>query len=174
MAEKKFRLPTPPSVGEAIDLYGFLCPIMKMLPYDVYLRVEIEGTPVILETEKHYFDDLYNLSPKHGPRPLAETGADYLMSLTGSRSYPIDAGSGQKNRKQLRDAGLLRKKAVSAFMSRYAKSAILGNAFDSDIKWESSGDGTAVLVLTSNSEGDFKRLTRRLTQQFAITASQTD
>lgn len=95
------------------------------------------------------------------------------MSLTGSRSYPIDAGSGQKNREQLPGAGLLRKKAVSAFMSRYAKSAILGNACDSDIKWESGGDGGAVLVLTSNSEGDFKRLTRRLTQQFAITASQT-
>jgi hypothetical protein len=53
MAEKKFCLPTPPSVGEAIDLYGFLCPILKMLPYDVYLRVEIEGTPVILEWTNH-------------------------------------------------------------------------------------------------------------------------
>ena len=59
MGEKKFHVKHVPSVGDAIGLYGFICPILKMLPYDVYLRVEIGGSGLVLETEKHYFDDLY-------------------------------------------------------------------------------------------------------------------
>jgi hypothetical protein len=168
MAEKKFRLKTLPTVGDAIDLYGFICPILKMLPYDVYLRAEIEGTGLILETDKHYFDDLFNLSPKTGPRLTEDIGSDFVASLTGSRSYPIDSGSSYKHKAQLQEAGLLRKKAVCAFLSRYSKSSILRNAFDSDIKWERDGEGGAVLVLTSDSEGDFKRLSKRLMQQFAL------
>jgi len=167
MAEKRLRLKKVPSVNDAIGLYGFLCPILKMLPYDVYLRVEIEGTGLILETERHHFDDLYNLSPKTGPVQTAETDSEYLTSLTGSRSYPIDAGSIYRSRNQLQESGMLSKKAISAFMSRYSKSPMLRNAFDSDIKWEADGNGGAVLVMSSNNEGDFKRLGKRLEQQFA-------
>ena len=93
MAERKLRLKKVPSVGDAIELYGFLCPILKMLPYDVYLRVEIEDSGLILETDRHYFDDVFNLSPKSGPRPVTDTDPEYFGSLTGSRGYPIDAGS---------------------------------------------------------------------------------
>jgi hypothetical protein len=168
MAEKRFRLKKVPSVSDAIGLYGFLCPILKMLPYDVYLRVEIEDTGLILETEKHYFDDMYNLSPKTGPRRASDTDTDYVSSLSGSRSYLIDAGSLYRGRSQLQESGMMRKKAIIAFMSRYSKSAILRNAFDSDIKWEADAEGGALLVMTSNNEGDFKRLEKRLVSQFAI------
>jgi hypothetical protein len=171
MAERKLRLKKVPSVGDAIELYGFLCPILKMLPYDVYLRVEIEDSGLILETDRHYFDDVFNLSPKSGPRPVTDTDPEYIGSLTGSRGYPIDAGSLHRSRDQLQDAGLLRKRAVCAFMSRYAKSAILRNAFDSDIKWEADGEGKAALVLTSDNEGDYKRLGRRLESQFLVDAA---
>lgn len=171
MAERKFQLEKVPRVNDALELYGFLCPILKMLPYDVYLRVEIEDTGLLLETDRHYFDDLYHLSPKSGPRKAPEFDSEYLSSLTGSRGYPIDAGSPHRSRQQLQDAGMLRKKAVRAFMSRYAKSAILKNAFDSDIKWEAHPSGGAVLVLTSDNEGDFKRLGKRLASQFAVHAA---
>ena len=168
MPERKLHLRKTPTAREALALYGFLCPILKMLPYDVYLRVEIDDTGLILETEKHYFDDMYNLSPKVGPSSFPATGTDYVASLTGSRSYPIDAGSIYRDRKQLEEAGFLRKRAVKAFMSRYSKSSILKNAFDSDIKWEQDGTGETLMVLTSSSEGDFKRLEKRLFQQFNL------
>lgn len=168
MPERKLRLEKVPSVNDAIELYGFLCPILKMLPYDVYLRVEVEDTGLILETDRHYFDDVYHLSHKSGPRGASEIETDYVSSLSGSRGYPIDAGSLHRSREQLQDAGMLRKKATCAFMSRYAKSAILKNTFDSDIKWEADGSGGAALVLTSNSEGDYKRLGKRVASQFLL------
>jgi hypothetical protein len=172
MPERRLHLTKTPTTRDAVALYGFLCPILKMLPYDVYLRVEIDHTGLILETEKHYFDDLYNLSPKVGPSSFAPSGSDYLASLTGSRSYPIDAGSIYRDRRQLEEAGFLRKRAVKAFMSRYSKSSILKNAFDSDIKWEQGGDGDTLLVLTSSSEGDFKRLEKRILQQLDVAVAE--
>ena len=168
MGEKKFHVRHVPSVGDAIGLYGFICPILKMLPYDVYLRVEIGGSGLVLETEKHYFDDMYALSRETGGQQLEETDADYIASLSGSRGYPIDYGSLYKSRKQLHDAGFYRKRAATAFMSRYSKSTILKNSFDSDIKWGADAKGRMILVMTSSSEGDFKRLERRLLQQFDL------
>lgn len=166
MGERKFRLKRIPTVGDAISLYGFICPIIKMLPYDVYLRVEVDGLGLILETDRHYFDDVYNLSPKSGAVVVEEVGLDYISSLNGSRSYPIDAGSHLKSRRQLEEAGFMRRRASCAFMSRYSKPSVLKNAFDSDIKWETSREGGALLVMTSSSEGDFRRLEKRLQQQF--------
>jgi hypothetical protein len=169
MAEVKFRLRRAPRVRDAIDLYGFICPILKMLPYDVYLRVEVGDTGLILETDKHYFDDIYNLSSRTGPTAFEAMGTDYMASVSGSRSYPIDAGSMYKSKGQLEDDGFLRKVAKNAFMSRYSKSAILiKNSFDSDIKWECVEDGGAILVMTSTSEGDYRRLEKRLVQQFLM------
>jgi hypothetical protein len=168
MAERRFRLQKVPSVSDAIELFGFLCPILKMLPFDVYLRVDVEDTGLILETERHYFDDLYNLSPKTKPGIVTDIDSEYVASLTGSRGYPIDSGSLHKSRDQLQDADMLRKRAVNAFMSRYAKGAILKSAFDSDVKWEADDSGGASLVLTSNSEGDFRRLEKRIASQFVL------
>ncbi|MGA7982655.1 MAG: hypothetical protein WCA32_20840 [Chromatiaceae bacterium] len=169
MAEAKFRLKKAPKVRDAIELYGFICPILKMLPFDVYLRVEIADTGLILETEKHYFDDIYNLSSKTGSAVFDEMGTDYVSSVTGSRSYPIDAGSMYKSKKQLEDDGFLRKIAKNVFMSRYSKSTVfMKNSFDSDIKWEDDEDGGAILVMTSSSEGDYRRLEKRLVQQFLM------
>jgi hypothetical protein len=168
MAEVKFRLKKPPKVRDAIELYGFICPILKLLPYDIYLRVEIADTGLILETDKHYFDDMYNLSSRTGFNLFEETGSDYVSSVTGYLSYPIDAGSIYKSKKQLEDDGLLGKVAKNAFMSRYSQTAILKNSFDSDIKWEADPDGDAILVMTSSSEGDYRRLEKRLIQQFLM------
>ena len=168
MDEKKFLLHKTPTVGDAIDLYGFICPSLKMLPYDVYLRLEVADSGLILESEKHYFDNVYNLSQKRGPNAWEEIGPDYVASLTGSRGYPIDAEGLLKSRQQLKDAGLLRKRAVNAFMSRYSKSPILRNSFDSDLRWEQNNYGDMILILTSSSEGDFKRLEKRLLQQFEM------
>lgn len=168
MGERKVRLKKTPTVGDAVSLYGFICPIIKMLPYDVYLRAEIDGLGLILETDRHYFDDTYNLSPKPGAVVVEEVGLDYISSLNGSRSYPIDSGSHIKSRRQLEEAGFMRRRATRAFLSRYSKPSVLRNAFDSDIKWEGDRDGGALLVLTSSSEGDFRRLEKRIQQQFAV------
>jgi len=168
LGERKLRLKKTPTVGDAIALYGFICPILKMLPYDVYLRVEIERMGLILESDRHYFDDSYILSVKSGAVVVEDLGADYLSSLDGSRSYPIDSGSHLKSRRQLEEAGFLRKRAVNGFMSRYSKPSLIKNAFDSDIKWERAGDGGALLVMTSSSEGDYRRLEKRLLQQFEL------
>lgn len=174
MVEKKFRLKRNPTVGDAIGLYGFICPILKMLPYDVYLRVEVSDSGLILESEKHYFDDMYSLSPKASANTPQEMGEDYVASLTGSRGYPIDSGSIYKTRKQLLDNGFCRKKAINTFMSRYSKSPILKNSFDSDVKWERDQAGDTILVMTSSSEGDFKRIEKRLFQQFEMDELGTD
>jgi hypothetical protein len=165
--EKKFRLSLVPSIGDAIGLYGFICPILKMLPYDLYFRTEIEGSELILESDRHYFDDVYHLSSKVTADTMQRDNSDYMASLTGSRGYPVDLGTTYRNRKQLQDAGFFRRRAVKAFMSRYAKSAIVKNSFDCDLKWEKAEEGGAVLVMTSSSEGDFRRLEKRLIQQFS-------
>ena len=167
MAEQKFHLQKVPSVNDALELYGFLCPILKMLPYDVYLRVQVENTGLVLETDRHYFDDHFNLMKKSGPRPVPEFDSEYVTSLSGSRGYPVDAGSHHRSKQQLQDEGMLRRKAVTAFMSRYAAGAILKSAFNSDIKWEADAGGGAILVLTSDNRGDFKRLGERIADQFS-------
>jgi hypothetical protein len=166
MAEQKFHLDSVPSVNDALELYGFLCPILKMLPYDVYLRVDIQNTGLLLETDRHYFDDTYKLTPRGGPGRVTELDSEYVASISGSRGYPVDAGSLHRSRQQLREEGMLRKKAVRAFMSRYANSAILKSAFNSDIKWEVDAGESTILVLTSDNGGDFKRLGKRIASQF--------
>lgn len=166
MAEKRYVLRRTPVVRDAIALYGFICPIVKMLPYDVYLRVDLGDTGLILETEKHYFDDSYYLSPKAGPATSPDADEEYVASLTGSRSYPVDAGSMLRSRKQLEESGYLRKPAVRCFMSRYSKSAIIRSTFDSDVRWEGTSEGLTVLIVSSSSEGDLKRLVKRLRAQF--------
>jgi hypothetical protein len=168
MAEASFRLQGAPTVRDAIQLYGFVCPVLQLLPFDCYLRVEIADTGLILETHKHFRQDSYQLSPKAGSAVFVDIETDYISSGTGYGSHSFHSGSMHKTMQQLEAEGFAGEIAENALVACYSqRSPVIRNAFDNEIRWVCDAGGAA-LALICSTEGGCRRLERRLMRQFRM------
>jgi hypothetical protein len=169
VAEASFRLKAAPTVRDALQLYAFVCPVLQLLPFDSYLRVEIADTGLILETDRHFRRDSYQLSPKAGSAVFVDIETDYMSSGGGSESYSFHSGSMHKTTRQLEDEGLAGELAKNALIACYSQpSPVIRTAFDNEIRWASDEGGGAVASLLSSTEGGYRRLEKQLTQQFRM------
>jgi hypothetical protein len=169
VAEASCRLKVAPTVRDAIQLYGFVCPVLQLLPFDSYLRVEIADTGLILETDRHFRRDSYQLSPKAGSAVFVDIETDYISSGGGSEGYSFHSGSMHKTMKQLEDEGFAGEIAKTALIACYSqRSPVMRTAFDNEIRWATDEGGGTVLSLLSSTEGGYRRLEKQLMQQFRM------
>jgi len=167
VAEASFHLSAAPTVRDALEFYAFICPVLQLLPFDSYLRVEIADTGLILETDRHFRRDSYRLSPKAGSAVFVDIETDYISSGGGAESYSFHSGSMHKNTKQLEDEGLAGEIAKNAVIACYSqRSPVIRTAFDNEVRWTTDEGGGAVVSLLSSTEGGYRRLERQLMQQF--------
>lgn len=169
MAEASFRLSAAPTVRDALQLYALVCPVLQLLPFDSYLRVEIADTGLILETHRHFRRDSYQLSPKAGSAVFVDIETDYISSGGGSESHSSHSGSMHKNAKQLENEGFATEIAENALIACYSqRSPVIRTAFDNEIRWASAEGGGAVVSLLSSTEGGYRRLEKRFMQQLRM------
>jgi hypothetical protein len=169
VAEASFRLSAAPTVRDALQLYAFVCPVLQLLPFDSYLRVEIADAGLILETDRHFRRDSYQLSPKAGSAMVVDIETDYISSGGDSESYSFHSGSMHKSTKQLEDEGFAGEIAKNAIIACYSqRSPVISTAFDNEIRWTTDEDGGAVVSLLSSTEGGYRRLEKQLMQQFRM------